>query len=199
MKQQIIVIHGGDSYPTYEDYIEALKKHTITLEKMKHVGWKKRLQDDLGGDYEVLMPKMPCEYNSKYSEWKIWFDKIVPLLDEEIILIGHSQGGIFLAKYLSEENFPKRVKATFLVAAPFDEKDTTEKLCDFNFTNDLNKFEEQGGRVFLIHSEDDPTVPFVDMEKYSKLLSKAEKIIFHDRGHFHLEHFPEIVEKIKNL
>lgn len=39
---------------------------------------------------------MPNSNNAHYQEWKIIFDKIVTLLDEDVIFISHSLGGIFL-------------------------------------------------------------------------------------------------------
>ena len=119
MKQQILLIHGGDAFDTYDEYISFLKNFELDLEGLKKKGWKNSLQDKLGEGYDVIMPRMPNAFNARYSEWKIWFEKIINLLDNEVILVGHSLGGIFLVKYLAEEDFPKSVKATFLVAAPF--------------------------------------------------------------------------------
>ena len=62
----------------------------------------------LGGGYEVLIPQMPNSQNARYSEWKILFEKIISILDDEIILIGHSLGGIFLVKYFSENDYAKK-------------------------------------------------------------------------------------------
>ena len=63
----------------------------------------------------------------------------------------------------------------------------------------MEKFEKQAGKIYLYHSEDDPIVPFADLEKYAQKLPSAEKVIFKDKGHFNLPEFPEIVEKINSL
>ena len=141
---------------------------------------------------------MPNATNARYAEWKIWFDKIVPLLDEEVIFIGHSLGGIFLAKYFSENDYPKKVKATMLVAPPFNTP-TEHPLVDFNIETNLGKFEEQGGKIFLYHSKDDEVVPFSNCERYQKELPEAQYNIFEDRQHFNQNEFPEIVEDIRSL
>ena len=163
--------------------------------------WKDNLQESLGNNYEVFLPLMPCGWNAKYIEWKIWFDKFIPFLEDGLILIGHSQGGIFLAKYLAENNFPKKIKAVFLVAPPFDDKDRGAEfsLADFVLPESLEKIGNQVEKIFLYHSKDDPVVPFSDQEKYAAKLPNSEKVIFEDKGHFVLKDFPEIVEKIKGL
>src|SRR4051812_10882369 len=108
MKKQVVVIHGGDTFGTYEEYIAFLKDFAIdSLEYFMKMGWKDTLQESLGGAYQVILPKMPNKINAKYVEWKVWFEKLLPLLNNEIILIGHSLGGTFLAKYLSENKLPK--------------------------------------------------------------------------------------------
>ncbi|NTW27290.1 MAG: alpha/beta hydrolase [Candidatus Moranbacteria bacterium] len=199
MKKQVICIHGGDSYASYDEYLNFLKSHILTIEQLKKIGWKNKLQENLGDEYDVILPQMPCKWNAKYAEWKIWFDKIIPFLQDNVILVGHSMGSIFLVKYLSENKIDRKITATILVSAPFDEKDTDEKLMDFNLPDSIEGFKEQAGKIFLIQSEDDPVVPFVDLEKYGKVIPDAEKVIFKDRGHFSGEEFPEIIELIKNI
>ena len=104
MKQQVFVIHGGTAFDTYEEYISYLQKKEVSLEKLLGRDWKLNLQDNLGSDYEVFLPKMPNAQNAVYKEWCIWFEKFLPLLDDGVILVGHSLGAVFLAKYLSEHD-----------------------------------------------------------------------------------------------
>lgn len=199
MKKQVLAIHGGDTFDTYKDYIVFLKNLKIDFEKFKTKGWKDTLDEKLGKDFEVISPKMPNPMNAKYNEWKIMFNKLLPFLSDNIILIGHSLGGIFLAKYLSENKFPKKIKATFLVSAPYDEKDVKDSLGDFKLPKKLDKFQKQGGKIFLYHSEDDKVVPFTDLGKYKNSLLDAKIAIFKNRGHFDQTKFPELVKNIKDL
>lgn len=201
MKNQVVVIHGGDVFETYEEYLEDLRNKELDFERLREgkKDWKGTLREALGEKYEVIQPSMPNKQNARYEEWRIWFEKFIPYLQDELVLVGHSMGGIFLVKYLTENEFPKKVLATFLVAAPFDDKDIQEPIGDFKLPEKTDGFKKKVGKVFLYHSEDDPVVPFVDLEKYKKELPDATVRIFKNRGHFTQEELQEIVEDIKSL
>ena len=199
MKKQIIVIHGGDTFETYEEYIFSLKSFEIDFEKMMSKGWKDNLEKDLGRGFEVVLPKMPNSFNAKYLEWKIWFEKIAPFFESKVVLIGHSLGGIFLAKYLSENKFPKRILVTFLVAAPYDDKNLDDSLADFVLKKDLNLLQNQSEKLFIYQSQDDDIVPFVDFKKYKKALPNASFREFDNKGHFRQKNFPEIIQEIRRI
>jgi len=203
MKHQIIVIHGGDVFNTYEEYLVFLKSREIDFERYRThwKDWKATLDEKLGKEFEVILPTLPNKMNAKYLEWKIWFEKFVPYFEPEVVLIGHSLGGTFLAKYLSENDFPKKIRAAFLVAAPYDydSRGGTNDLGDFALSKDLSKFNEQAGKIFIYHSKDDPIVPLTDSEKYKRSLPQAEMVIFEDKGHFNQTEFPELISNIKKL
>jgi uncharacterized protein len=198
-KNQIIIIHGGDTYDSYEEYIAFLKSYEFDFEGSKIKKWNQTLAEKLGDDFDVISPRMPNSLNAKYSEWKIMFEKLLPFLNDDIVLLGHSLGGIFLAKYLSENDFHRKIMAIFLISAPYDDSDSEYSLADFILPEDLNKLQKQGGKIFIYHSKDDPVVPFVDFEKYKKAIPGAKTTIFIDRGHFDQAEFPELVNDIKNL
>ncbi len=199
MKKQIIFIHGGEVFDTYDNYIEALKGWTFDLKKDKKKRWKNSLEERLGDGFDIIAPVMPNKNNAKYREWKIWFEKIFPYLEDEVVIIGHSLGGIFISKYLSENIFPKKILATYLISAPYNDKDLKYPITDFVLQDSLKKIEEQSGIIFIYHSEDDPVVPFVDLKKYYKALPNATPVVFKDRNHFAQEEFPELIKSIKEL
>jgi predicted alpha/beta hydrolase family esterase len=199
MKKQVLFIHGGEVFSRYTNYIKFISDYKLDLNKKKPKKWKHSLSDKLGRNYEVIMTEMPCALNSKYKEWKIWFEKYIPFLKSPVILVGHSLGAIFLVKYLSENKLKKKIKGTFLVAAPYDDKDSWFSLDDFKIKKDLSLLTKQGGEVTFYFSEDDFEVPFVDAAKYQKALPDANYRIFKKRGHFLAPSFPEIVRDIKNL
>lgn len=199
-KQQVLIIHGGTTFKTHEDYIHFLESYDLALEKLTpKKDWKDSLQAELGEGFEVFQPRMPNGSNAQYQEWKLWFNKILSLLDDNVILVGHSLGGIFLAKYLSEEFSSKKVKAIFLIAAPFDDTGITESLGSFTLVKSFDMFKKQTEKIFLYFSKDDAVAPFVHAKKYLENLPEATLRIFEDRGHFKQANFPELVQDIKNL
>jgi predicted alpha/beta hydrolase family esterase len=120
-------------------------------------------------------------------------------LGDEVVLIGQSLGGIFLAKYFSENTFGKNVKALILVAAPFDEEGMHEPLAEFVLPKSLEKISAQSSAVYLLFSKDDPVVPFSHMGKYKKALANAHEIVFLDKQHFNQPTFPELAEILQKL
>jgi predicted alpha/beta hydrolase family esterase len=202
--QQILHIHGGETYKSYEMYFEYLKKYPFDLEKFenKKKDWVKHLQKDLGNNYQVIRPIMPSPRNAKYAEWKIWLEKFFPYLEDEIILTRKSLGGTFWAKYLSENKFPVKISQLHLVATPFDNNDPLswkkEKydLIDFSLGDDLSLIAEQVDKIFIHHSQDDDVVDFEMSKKFAEVLPSAKKLNYTDRGHFSIENFPEILEII---
>ena len=198
MKKQVIVIHGGDTFETYDEYLDFLRGYKIDIERYRNgkEDWKPWLRKKLGGDYEVIQPIMPNKNNAQFSEWKLWFEKFVPFLNNEIILIGHSLGAVFLAKYLSENKFPKKIKAVFLVGAIYDKDDEGYNVVNFTLPANLDL---QTETVYLYHSKDDPVVPFSALEQYKKALPKAQIRVFDNRGHINQEEFPELAQDILNL
>lgn len=197
--KQIVVIHGGDAFDSYEAYFEHLKEVKVWLEDFERKSWKSWLYGELGQDYQVFPLRMPNANNAKYSEWKLWFEKYLPFLNDGVVLLGHSLGGIFLAKYLAENQLPIRVQATLLVAPPFDTDNEAGSLGDFVLPGSLEKLSEHGGAIHIFHSEDDTVVPYQEIDKYANKLPSATLHRFSDRGHFISETFPEVLDVIRNL
>ena len=106
-KTQILIIHGGETFKTYEDYINFLKTRKIRIERK--IRWHDDyLRKSLGENFYIVKPRMPLQDNAKYDEWKIHFEKYISQLDNNLILMGISLGGIFLARYLSENKLTKK-------------------------------------------------------------------------------------------
>jgi predicted alpha/beta hydrolase family esterase len=198
MKKQIILIHGGETFDRYEDYLDSLSRTPFDPFEKKEKFWKDNFSEDLGEGYEVFTPKMPSKSNAKYDAWRIWFEKLIPFLRDGGIFVGHSLGAIFLAKYFSENKLPIKVQAVYLLAGPFWKKGAMD-AGGFELPENLELFQKQCEQIFLYHSEDDPVVLFTDMEKYATSLPSATRVRFTDRNHFHIKRFPELVESIKNI
>ena len=199
MPHQIILIHGGHALDTREDFLDRLKTKEVKIGDFKPSHkWTNTLQEDLGSNFEVFAPRMPNKEKAQYEEWKAWFERMTPFLKDNLTLIGHSLGGLFLVKYLSENKFSKKIKALILIAAPYDGKDGKHTYnTNFIFGKDISRTIEQAPHVVLFHSTDDHVVPFSDFEKYKILFPKAETRTFTDKIHFNDLEFPEIIKEVK--
>ncbi|MDB5237033.1 MAG: hypothetical protein JWL88_135 [Parcubacteria group bacterium] len=200
--KQVVVVHGGETFASYEAYLAWLRMAQIDIGYQPERYWKSSLQQDLGEEYQIILPRMPNSLNARYSEWKTWFDKYIHQVEDGVVLVGHSLGGIFLAKYLSTENPEKRIAAVLLVAAPFDEEyedGNSSSLNDFALPESLEKMQSQTGVIHLFQSTDDPVVAYSSVQKYKVALPEAILHMFSDRRHFDQESFPELVEVIRSL
>ena len=193
------MIHGGMTFKNKKDYSHFLKTRQISIEKKIRWG-DDYLDKALGKNFEIIRPRMPLQDDAKYSGWKIYFERHIPYLRSNAILIGGSLGGIFLAKYLSEHKFPKKILSTYLVCPPFDNMLTGEDLVGgFKLKSDLSLLEKNSRNLYLLFSKDDDVVPVSHAEKYRKKLKDAKIIIYKSKnGHFKISKFPEIVRMIKN-
>ncbi len=198
-KTQIFHIHGGMTFKNRKDYLNFLKTREITIDEKIRWG-DEFLKRELGKDFQIIKPRMPLKDNSKYEEWKIHFERLFPYLKDNIILIGQSLGGIFLAKYLSENEFPKKILSTYLVCPPFDNTLPEEDLVGgFKLKSDLSLIEKNSKNLYLLFSKDDDVVPISHANKYRKKLKDAKIIIYESKnGHFKISEFPEIIKMIKN-
>ena len=193
------MIHGGMTFKNKADYLRFLKTRQISIEKKIKWG-EEYLDKELGKGFEIIRPRMPLQDDAKYYDWKIYFEKHIPYLRNNIILIGGSLGGIFLAKYLSEHKFPKKILSTYLVCPPFDNTVVGEDLVGgFKLKSDLSLIEKNSRNLYLLFSKDDDIVPVSQAEKYRKKLKNAKIIVYKSKnGHFKISKFPEIVRMIKN-
>ena len=204
MKKQVFFIHGGDAFSKREDFLRYLD--TVTLRNLPGSNsvdfWTKTLVEDLGEEYEVFMPSMPNKQNAAYDEWSIWFEKYFAYLKDDVILIGWSLGGMFLAKYLSDKPFPVKIKSLFLLAAPCGtQTDPEGNDCgSFQFDpNILRSLAERVEPINIWHSKDDFVVPYEQALEYQEHINKSKLVTFNDKNHFLLPKFPELLTAIKDL
>jgi len=198
-KTQMFLIHGGMTFKNKGNYLHFLKTRKV-LTKERNYWTGDYLKKELGNSFEIIRPRMPLQDNAKYSEWKLHFERHFPQLRDNIILIGSSLGGTFLAKYLSENRFPRKILSTYLLCPPFDNTLIGEELAGgFRLKSDLSLLEKGSKNLYLLFSKDDDVVPISHAEKYRKKLKKANIIIYKSKnGHFKISEFPEIIALIKN-
>lgn len=189
--KQILIIHGGDSFSSYDAYIRSLRSLEISYDRLRpQKKWKTWLVEQLP-EADVLLPTFPNGSNAVYDEWVIYFEKLLPFLNDEVYLIGHSLGAMFLAKYLNEAPLNKPVKKLLLVAGGYDDE-SMEDLGSFKVTS-ANNVPLSAKEIHLFHSKDDPVVPYSELAKFQADLPDAIIHSFENRGHFLDESFPELL------
>lgn len=203
MKKQVVFIHGGDAFTKKADFLEHLR--TVPLrtlpgkEKAQH--WTETFASDLGEDYEVFMLSMPNKQNADFEEWSIWLLRHFAYLRDDVVFVGWSLGGMFLAKYLSLHSTPFSIRSLYLLAAPCGKYHSLDgnDCGTFQFDPEiLPGLAKNVKNIQIWHSEDDFVVDFADAKKYQNALSEAVFNGFTDKNHFLTQTFPELLHSIKN-
>lgn len=193
--KQVLIIHGGESFHSYKRYLDALKNSSIYYERLKpHKNWRPYIAESLPG-VDVLTPSFPNSDNAKYSEWKIYFEKLIPFFGNDVQLVGHSLGAMFLTKYLQEKPLERPVRRLILVSGGYDDE-TNEDLGSFKVESAKN-LPLSAEEIHLFHSQDDPVVPFTELAKFQTDLPSATSHVFETRGHFNDVTFPELLELLQ--
>ena len=99
MKQQVVFIHGWETRENYNDFFDFLDRLEYEPFKEKVKKWKHTFKKDLWDDFEVFNPTMPNKDFADYEEWKVMFEKVVPFLKDDVILVWHSLWWTFFTKY----------------------------------------------------------------------------------------------------
>lgn len=179
-----IIIHG------YNDKSEYLDISRPAASNDHWIPWIQR-QLLLNG-IETQTPEMPGFYQPNYDKWKEMLERFSP--DKNTILVGHSCGGGFLVRWLSEGNV--KVGKVVLVAPWLD----PEKVIDpdfFKFEIDPNLYSKTAG-LTVMYSIDDSSEIIESIKVLKSKLKNAQFKEFHGKGHFVLnslktEKFPELL------
>lgn len=185
-----IILHGR---PDKEEY------YNPAFPSASNSHWIPWLQKQLLiNDIETYTPEVFRVYENNYNNWTREFERYG--ITSETMLIGHSCGGGFLVRWLSE-NRNKRVDKVILVA-PWIDPDREYTSDFFDFEIDTNLTDRTNG-LMIFHSDD-------DMEKIKKTVAILREKIkrykykeFHKYGHFCYEdmktaEFPELLDVCLN-
>ena len=165
-----ILIHGYNDESEYRD-------ETRPSPSNDHwIPWLQR-QLQLTGIL-AQAPDMPGFFEPNYEGWKDMLERFD--LNEDTILVGHSCGGGFLLRYLSENDV--KVGKVVLVAPWID----PNKIIDKNFFDfDIEEnIADKTSKLIVMYSKDDfPEI----IETIETIKSKTEGVNFQefeDKGHF---------------
>ncbi len=193
MKRQILFIHGGSSFDSYERYLNYLKMSSLDYERLLYgPSWQDWIATRVGSKADILSPSFPNKFNAVFDEWMVYFEKILPHLTEQVSLVGHSLGAMFLVKYLHHHPLAKPVEQLILLAPCYDD-DSQEDLGSFAISS-AKELEKSAKEIHLLHSKDDPVVPFNELSKFRNDLPSAKVHIFEDKNHFFDPEFPELLD-----
>lgn len=148
-------------------------------------------------DMLTQTPEWPKPYDPDYRSWLELFNQFK--VDKDTILIGHSCGGGFLVRWLSEN---KRQVGKVVLVAPWI--DPANELGDnndfFDFKIDSSLAERTAGvTIFLDRADFKVIVQSTDT--IHKTITGSKLIELPDHGHFTqgdmgTEKFPELVEAV---
>lgn len=141
-------------------------------------------------------PEIPNAFKPDYPTWKREFERFD--VTSDTLLVGHSCGGGFLVRWLSE-NPAVKAKKVVLVAPwldPFRE-DTTDF---FEFRIDSN-LSERVGELWVFNSDTDSNGVHTSIERIRSEVKNVKYKEFHDYGHFcrddlGTDAFPELLDAL---
>lgn len=181
--KQVILIHGA---PYEEEFYNSEKPSP------SNTNWFPWIQKQLAlKDVISVAPEMPKPYDPIYSDWADVFKQFS--INSETILIGHSCGGGFLLRYLSENKNVQPAKVV-LIAPWLDPEPHELTTLFFDFTIDTQLSERTDLHIFM--SVDDFEGCLKSFEIIERELPSAHYHKFTNREHFTEQEFPELLEVI---
>jgi predicted alpha/beta hydrolase family esterase len=181
---KIVIIHGTGGHPARNWY-----------------PWLQDKVQSLG--YEAIVPAFPTPAGQSLESWKKVFAQEVGPLSGNLILVGHSIGVGFILNLLEDSSVP--VAESYLVAGfvgklglpEYDVLNQSFVCREFNWP----VIRKNLGRACLMHSDNDPYVPWSKAEELAKKL-EIEITLLPGAGHINYEsghtEFPLILEKLKS-
>lgn len=182
-----IILHG---MPSKEEY------YNVAIEDSpSNSHWIPWLQHELCmRDIIAQTPEMPRPYKPDYDIWKNEFERLVP--DNNTLLVGHSCGGGFIIRWLSEN--PQNMVAKVVLVAPWlDIEKKAGQMFDFSINQDIAVQSTKG--VNSLYSTNDGPELKSSLEYLRQNTKDFRYHEFINYGHFTLSamktrQFPELLQ-----
>lgn len=184
-----ILLHGKPSKKEYYD---------PNVPALGNAHWFPWLQKQLLiRDIFAVTPEIPNSWKPDYPTWKKEFERfdIIP----DTILVGHSCGGGFLVRYLSEAKDLKVGRV--VLVAPWLDPNREEGTGDFfDFTIDP-ELTNRTVSLTIFDSDDDHSSVHESVRIIRETVKNIKYRQFHNYGHFCLrdmktEQFPELLNEV---
>lgn len=148
----------------------------------------------LVNDIEAQTPEIPNAFKPHYPTWKEEFERFD--ITPQTLLVGHSCGGGFLVRWLSE-NKDKKVNKVVLVA-PWIDVDQEKAPAFFDFTIDPDLANRTAG-LTIFNSDDDMEMIQKSVQVLRETVGNHKYQEFHGYEHFTLNdmgttEFPELLK-----
>jgi predicted alpha/beta hydrolase family esterase len=181
-----IILHGKPDRASYDRPDFAASTHNW-------YPWLKRSLRARGVAAET--PEIPDAWKPDYATWKAIIERYGPT--PETLLVGHSCGGGFLLRWLSEQQ-DARVGKVVLVA-PWIDPERAETTDFFDFTMDGDLAGRTKG-VVIFYSDNDVQPISESVRMIRETLKEVRCREFRGYGHFSREdlkgeEFPELLEE----
>lgn len=152
--------------------------------------------------YTVIIPRFPTPQGQSLQSWTEKFEEYKKYINDETIFIAHSSGPAFVLSIL--ENIDTQVHGCFFVSGfleliqlpEFDIINETITSRQFNW----ERIHQNCSYFYMCHGDDDPYVPFYNVEILAENL-KVEVDIIENGEHLNEEsgytQFPYLLDIIK--
>ncbi len=134
--------------------------------------WLKAIEEKKGN--EVFVPDFPNTEFPEYDAWREHWESIyASKIEKNAVLIGHSLGGSFLLRWLSEKQIS--VAGLILVAPAPDDCGIEEVKTFFTVPWNEEILKKNIVKVTLLGAENDPYIPLEKFEALAKELGATFK------------------------
>jgi uncharacterized protein len=150
-------------------------------------------------DIHTVAIEPPKPWQPRYDVWKKEFERFD--IDEDTVLVGHSCGGGFLVRWLSENKDTKVGKVVLVAPWLNPENNPVSDTADFfDFDIDPN-LAERTQSITIFNSDNDQDTIHKSIDIIRANVQNIGYKEFHNHGHFCLEdlgtvEFPELLDYI---
>ncbi len=183
-----ILLHGR---PGKEEYYHP------KMPSMSNAHWIPWIQGQLlKKDIAAATPEVPFAFEPKWERWVKEVERFE--INPDTILVGHSCGGGFWVRYLSEH--PELEVGKIVLVAPWIDVEQEDPNHFFDFKIDPDLVSRTKGLV-VFNSDNDKNDMKTSLEKLKKEIKDLVVKDFHNYGHFTIgsmktPEFPELLQEL---
>lgn len=182
MKENYFLIHGSYGNP-YKNWIPWLKKQLS----------KRQLN--------CIVPSFPTPYKQDYESWSMILKAYLEIgyITEDTTFVTHSLGGIFLVKFLIDNEIKVKKIITIAGFNNLEFADDMNLYKSFYMNDRISDIRLYSSEIISIYSDNDPYVQKRAAEQFADDI-RAQKVLIKEAGHFNEKYgYTEFRELLKYL